>query len=292
MFLQKGEHMRVLFCTDGSKISFHSIENFSAWMKEFTTDILCAIDWSFLPDTVAVEDSEFAIQCTNSADSILDYSQRFLAEKGINIGEKIKMCGSTVDCILETCEKNDYDFVVLGSHGKKGIQKWLGSVSQEIAAAAKISTYISKERNDSKKILFTIDSSDINSSVITKCLDAFDFSDKEIYLTTVYEVPDYLFLEGNIDSNWILEVEKKQETAAMLLLNKYEKMFNDRGINISHKDILSGVPAQEIIKYTSREGIDLVVCGIHERKQLSKFLLSSVSKRVLENVKADVLIVR
>lgn len=284
--------MRVLFCTDGSKISYHSIENFSGWMNNFTADILCAIDWSFLPDTVSVEDSEFAIQCTNSADSILDYSERYLKEKGINIGEKIKMCGSTVDCILETCENNEYDFIVMGSHGKKGIQKWLGSVSQEIAAVSKVSTFISKEKNDSKKLLFAIDTSDISAAVISKSLETFDFTDKEIYLTTVYEVPDYLFLEGNIDANWILEIEKKQETAGMLLLNKYEKMFNDKGVNITHKEILSGTPSQEIIKYITRENIDLVVCGIHERKKLSKFLLSSVSKRVLENAKSDVLIIR
>ena len=31
-----------------------------------------------MPDTVAVEDSDFAIYCTNSADSILDYSEKFL----------------------------------------------------------------------------------------------------------------------------------------------------------------------------------------------------------------------
>ena len=71
-----------------------------------------------------------------------------------------------------------------------------------------------------------------------------------------------------------------------------EKMFNDKGVNITHKEILSGTPSQEIIKYITRENIDLVVCGIHERKKLSKFLLSSVSKRVLENAKSDVLIVR
>lgn len=284
--------MRVLFCTDGSKISYHSIENFLGWMKDFTTDVLCAIDWSFLPDTVAIEDSEFAVQCTNSADSILNYTELYLAEKGINVEEKIRMCGSTVDCILETCENKEYDFIVMGSHGKKGIQKWLGSVSQEIATVSKVSTYISKERNDSKKLLFAVDTSDISAAVISKSLETFNFTDKEIYLATVYEVPDYLFLEGNIDANWVLEVEKKQETAGMLLLNKYEKMFNDKGINITHKEILSGTPSQEIIKYIHKENIDLVVCGIHERKKLSKFLLSSVSKRVLENAKSDVLIVR
>ena len=61
------------------------------------------------------------------------------------------MCGSTVDCILEACDKKEYDYVVLGSHGKKGIQKWLGSVSQEIASVSKISTYISKEKNYRQK---------------------------------------------------------------------------------------------------------------------------------------------
>lgn len=284
--------MRVLFCTDGSKISYHAIQNFYHWMKVFTVDILCAIDWSFLPDTITVEDSDFAVYCTNSADSILDYSEKFLKEYGLNVDEKIKMCGSTVDCILEACDKKEYDFVVLGSHGKKGIQKWLGSVSQEIASVSKISTYISKEKNYRQKVLFTVDSSDISPIVIDKSLESLNLDDKDIIISTVYEIPDYLFLEGNIDSNWILEVEKKQETASMILLNDYEQKFNDRGINVKDKIVLSGNPAQEIIKYITKEDIDLVVCGIRDRKHLSKFLLNSVSKRILESAKSDVVIIR
>lgn len=284
--------MRVLFCTDGSKISYHSIQNFYGWMKPFTADIICAIDWSFLPDTISVEDSEFAMQCTNSADSILNYSEKFLQECGITIGDKIKMCGPTVDCILEACEQKDYDFIVLGSHGKKGLQKWLGSVSQEIASVSPVSVYVSKDKNSRQKVLFTADTSELSPQIISKAIDSFDFTGKDIYLTTVYEIPDYLFLEGNLDSNWILEVEKKQETSAMMLLNGFEKMFNDKGLSVVEKVVLSGNPATEIIKFVSRENIDLVVCGIKDRKYLSKFLLTSVSKRVLESSKSDVLIVR
>lgn len=284
--------MRILFCTDGSKLSYNSIENFSHWAKDAIVDIFCAIDWSFLPDSVSVENSEFAMQCTNSADSILEYSEKFLNETGIKTDEKIKMCGSTVDSILEICDRKDYDFIVLGSHGKKGIQKWLGSVSQEIAAAAKISTYISKGLNSRQKILFALDSSDASKTVITKSLDAFDLHDKEIQLATVYEIPDYLFLDGNIDSNWVLEISKKQETAAMILLNGYENFFTEKGLNIAKKIILHGTPADEIIKYVSKENIDLTVCGIRNRKHLSRFLISSVSKRILENATSDVAIIR
>ena len=284
--------MKILFCTDGSKISYHAIRNFSRWFKNFTVDILCVIDLSFLPDTISVESSGFNKQCANSADAILDYTERLLKEFDIVIGDKLKMCGSTVDSILETINTNQYEYVVLGSHGKKGIQKWLGSVSQEVSSVAKISTYISKELNDSRKILFAVDSFDATPKVVSKCIETMNLQDKDIYLATVYEIPDYLFLEGNLDSNWIIEVEQKQEKTAMVLLNQFEKIFTDSNLSIKDKVILRGITAQEIIKYASTNEIDLIVSGARDKKGLSKIFLGSVSKRILENTKSDSLIVR
>ncbi len=284
--------MRVLFCTDGSDISYNSIINFSKWAKDFTVDVLCAIDWSFLPDSISVENSAFAMQCANSADSILEYSHKFLEGNNIKIGEKFKMCGSTVDCIMEVAEKSEYDFIILGSHGKKGIQKWLGSVSQEVASIAKNSVYISKNKNMATHIVFAVDSSVVSSKMVSKFINKFDLTEKEIKLLTVYEIPDYLFLEGNIDENWMIDVDIKQEKAAILLLKSLENIFNDAGLKVADKIILKGNPAKEIINYTTDNPVDLLVCGTRDRKYLSKFLLSSVSKRVLEASMSDVLIIR
>ena len=41
----------------------------------------------------------------------------------MQMGKKIKMCGSTVDSILDIVDEYNYDFIVLGSHGKKRIAK-------------------------------------------------------------------------------------------------------------------------------------------------------------------------
>lgn len=284
--------MKVLFCTDGSSISYQSILNFAHWVSNCIVDIICVVDFSFIPDAVSIEDSEFGVQCANSADSILDYSEKLLINNNITVGNKIKMCGSTVDSILDVLNSNNYDLVILGSHGKKGIQKWLGSVSQEVASLTKISTFISKNNNNCKKILFTLDSLDNMTKVIDKSINWLNLEDKEIYLANVYEMPDYLFLEGNMDTNWMLEIQKKQEKAAHILLNKYEKIFKDNNLNVLAKSILSGIPAQEIIKYASKENIDLIISGTRDRKMFTRFLLGSVSKRVLENVKSDVLIIR
>lgn len=283
--------MNVLFCTDGSKISYNSIINFSSWVKDFSLDILSVVDWSCLPDSISIENSEFASQCSTSANVILDYAETYLKEMGLNVAQKIKICGEAVDTILDLVDSGKYDFVVLGSHGKKGIQKWLGSVSQEVASSANISSYISKNINNRKKVLFAVDNSELSAKVVLNSLNFLNLEDKEIYLATVYEVPDYLFLEGNVDSTWILEIEKKQEQASRLLLNSFEKSFIEKSFEVKDKLIFRGVPSQEIINFSNKEDIDLVVTGIRTRKHLSKFLLGSVSKRILENVKSDVLIV-
>lgn len=283
--------MNVLFCTDGSKISYNSIINFSSWVKDFSLDILSVVDWSCLPDSISIESSEFASQCSTSANVILDYAETYLKEMGLNVAQKIKICGEAVDTILDLVDSGKYDFVVLGSHGKKGIQKWLGSVSQEVASSANISSYISKNINNRKKVLFAVDNSELSAKVVLNSLNFLNLEDKEIYLATVYEVPDYLFLEGNVDSTWILEIEKKQEQASRLLLNSFEKSFIEKGFEVKDKLIFRGVPSQEIINFSNKKDIDLVVTGIRTRKHLSKFLLGSVSKRILENVKSDVLIV-
>ena len=283
---------KILFCTDGSKISYNAIFNAINWLNNPVVDILCSADWSFLPDNIAVEDNEFVMKCTNSSVDVLNNAEKLLAEKGIIINEKIKMCGSAVDCILDTLNKGDYNLVILGSNGKKGLQKWLGSVSQEVSSGARVSTYVSKAKNNCKKILFAIDYNDLNYSILTSAFKMFDLSDKIVYLATVCEIPDYLFLEGNVDSEWVADISKKQNVDANIILSKLENRFKEYSLSIDKKIILNGNPADEIIRISDDEDIDLILCGMRKRSSIAKFLLSSTSKRILENSKSDVVIIR
>jgi len=284
--------MKVLFCTDGSKISFNASDNFKQWSDDITVDVLSVADLGVVPDNTSLEASEFAMYCTKSVDKILDYSEDYLNENNIPIGQKNKMCGSVVDSILELEDTYIYDVILLGSNGKRGIQKWLGSVSQEIAALSKTSVYISKQKNSAQKVLFTVDSTQESEDTVKKALKLLKFKDKEIHLLTVYEMPDYIFLEGKLDNNWVGDIEKQQYKSAQLILDKFEKFFNDTDINVQYKKVLKGTPSQEIIKYTSENNIDLVVTGMRKRKYLSRFILGSVSKRVIENVNSDCLVVK
>ena len=280
--------MKILFCTDGSKISYQALLNFSSYFKDLNVDLLSVSDLTYLPDAAMFDGDKYVRECANSTNSIINYSEKFLSDNGINLSGIIKLCGSAVDSILETDSGNDYNFIVMGSNGKKGLQKWLGSVSSDVASNSKSSVFISKGKAvQNKNILFPVMPSYNSFSLIENIIENFAGSDYSVHLITVYEMPDFLFLEGNIDSNWISDIDRRQQKAALDNLLMYEDLFFKHNIKVENKAVLKGVIHEEILKYINSKNISLVVTGMRKK---SGFVLSSVSRRVLENALCDVLI--
>ena len=284
--------MKILFCTDGSKISYNAISNLSGWVKDAVVDIICVIDWSFLPDEISIEDHNFTVSCANVADTVLDYAQRVVEEYGFQIGKRIKHCGSAIESILEQTEKEKYDLILMGSNGKKGIQKWLGSVSQEIINSSKISDYISKTENNKKKILFTTDGSACSAGIIENILPDIQLEGKDVHICMVNDDPKFLFLDGNVDQNWILDIQKQQQIYSANSIKTIQNFLKHYGVDTTQTAILTGNPSQKIITYARENEIDLIVLGSRNKSKLDRFLTGSESKRVLENTMSDVWLVR
>lgn len=284
--------MKILFCTDGSKISLNAIKSYANWAKNAVVDTICVIDWSFLPEEISIENAGFATSCANIADNILNYAEDEISKSGLAIGERIKHCGGAVEAILEQIYTGKYELVVMGSHGKKGLQKWLGSVSRDIVDNNITSTFISKRTNAGKRMLITIDGKDDSLEVIEEQLPKFNLIDKEIYLCMVNEDPNFLFLEGNIDSHWLMQIERNQTLYSTKKINNVKEFLSNNGVTIVESATLVGIPAQEILNYAKTKDIDLIVTGSRNKTKIDTFLKGSVSKRVLENTQSDVLIIK
>ena len=284
--------MKILFCTDGSKISFNALKNIAYWIKQATIDTICVIDWNILPAEITIDEENFSFSCANVADTILDYAEEEIKNLGLQLGNRIKNCGSAIESILEQSEKEKYDLILMGSHGKKGIQKWLGSVSQEIINSSKISDYIAKKENNKKKVLFTTDGTECSLSVIGEIISDIELSDKEVHICMVNEDPNLLFLEGTLDTNWLLDIQKQQYMYASNAVESIKKIIESRGIEVNQSTILTGIPAQEIINYAKNNEIDLIILGSRNKSKMDRFLMGSVSKRILENVVSDIWLVR
>lgn len=287
--------MRILFCTDGSEISSNSFYNASQFIKkgseEIIVDPICVIDWSFLPTSMNIETETYSRAYENIADSVLNFAENLIEEKGMNVGNKIKSFGSAVEGILEQLEKESYDLLLLGSHGKKGIQKWLGSVSRQVISNSQIPVFVSKQRTKNQKILLTVDGSEQSFNAVKHAIKLIDLKDKEIYIISIKENPELLPMEATLDRNWLDSIEKQQKIHATKAINKAKALLEDVGIQVHNEVILTGNPAQKIIEFVEQEKIDLTIMGARTKTDLSKLLLGSVSKRVLENVNGDVLVI-
>lgn len=280
--------MHVLFCTDGSKISFNALHNFAKWTKGAVVDVICVIDWSFLPDEVSVNNDGFASSCANVADSILEFAEKEISKTNLIYGQGIKRCGEAVDSILEQIDREKYDIILMGSHGKKGIQRWLGSVSRDIVNNIDTSAYVSKYDNKAKKILFATDGTDNSNFAVTNAIKYLNLNEKEIYICVVNENPSLLFLEGSLDSHWLLEIEGLQLKNADRIIKDVKSKLEEYSLPIQKDAIMMGIPAEKIIDFAREEQIDLVVMGTRKKSKIR----SSVSKRVLEITSADVFIVK
>lgn len=284
--------MRILFCTDGSKISFNALKNISHWVKDAIVDTICVIDWSFLPDDISIEETNFTYSCTNVADTILDYAENEIKYLGLKTGSRLKHCGAAIESILEQADSQEYDLILMGSHGKKGIQKWLGSVSQEIINSSKISNYIAKEENKRKKLLLTTDGTACSCSIIREIISHLKLEDKEIFICMVNDDPNLLFLDGTLDTNWLLDIQRQQQIYAAKAIQDIQAILCEHNIKVDNTAILTGIPAQKIIDYSRQNDIDLIILGSRNKSKIDRFLTGSVSKRVIENVVSDIWLAR
>ena len=176
----------------------------------------------------------------------------------------------------------------MGSHGKKGIQRWLGSVSRDIVNNIDTSAYISKYDNKAKKILFATDGTDNSNFAVTNAIKYLNLNEKEIYICVVNENPSLLFLEGSLDSHWLLEIEGQQLKNADRIIKDVKSKLEEYSLPVQKDAIMMGIPAEKIIDFAREEQIDLVVMGTRKKSKIR----SSVSKRVLEITSADVFIVK
>ncbi|MBP7212020.1 universal stress protein [bacterium] len=284
--------MKILFCTDGSDISLVSLENLTHFVSKAVVDVICVIDWSFLPQSMSIEQENYSKTYETLADSVLDYAVGVIKKQNFEIGKLIKTVGSPVEGILEQVSKAKYDMVVMGSHGKKGLQKWLGSVSRQVVSNVMLPTFISKKKIANNKVLFTVDGSEHAFYSVKKALKLLDLNEKNISIISVTERPEFLTFEASMDKNWLDNIDKQQKIHATKAINKSKSILYNGGINVDCDAILTGNIAQKIIDYAKNEEISLIVMGARSKKDLSSILLSSVSKRVLENTTSSVLIIR
>ncbi|MDI6801740.1 MAG: universal stress protein [Thermodesulfovibrionales bacterium] len=108
-------------------------------------------------------------------------------------------------------------------------------------------------------------------------------------LTILSVIPElYLTELTSVDRNRIFEALASETTEAM---EKIRKSLSGRSIDVKTL-IRQGDPAEKILETAQKMKADLIVIGSHGRHGTKKFLLGSVSSKIVDYSKCPVLVVK
>lgn len=141
-----------------------------------------------------------------------------------------------------------------------------------------------------KKILLPTDFSKLSLTAAEYAIDLASKYNAEIHLLHVVEKTPPILAIRSLD----LSAEKIRKSidqhAHQSLDEAVKSISNGKNINIIPK-ILSGIDYEEIVEYSKKNGIDVIVIATHGRTGILHTLIGSVAEKVIRYAKCPVLVI-
>lgn len=212
-------------------------------------------------------------------------------KRGIEINAVLKRGISEADTILDHIMNNGYDLVVMGTHGRTGIKRWMaGSVTEKVVHHSPIPVVtVHKDIQDFslKRILIPDDFSDFSQQAIEQGKSlAGIFKAHCTFLHSVMQQEHELYY--NISSVPLLEAYPQLEDTIK------ENLAQRAGLPKGKADyvVLEGTPYKTIIQYAAEREVDLIVMATRGSGALVHLLMGSNAERVVRTAPCPVLTVR
>jgi nucleotide-binding universal stress UspA family protein len=192
----------------------------------------------------------------------------------------------------------DIDLVVVGSHGRRGIQRALiGSVAEDLLRRSEVPVLVVRQEIDGPRtsrmhdILVPIDFSEHSENALQEAAGLAGYLDTpRIHLLHVIsESLHPAFYNTGVIS--IYDVEPDIEDRSCEELRKLYDAAGNESIPVTIRTT-GGNPAEEIARYAEINDIHLIVMGTHGRSGIERFLVGSVTEKVNRLAPCPVLTLR
>ncbi len=206
------------------------------------------------------------------------------------------VAGYPAEEILRYADENDIGFILMATHGRSGIRRWvLGSVAEKILQASKIPVWLVRAGVPAEVVydkwpritmLVPLDGSELAEAVLPHVktlakqqgieqMDVVLFGVAEPSVGSVYYIP-------NVPTT----LEEMKEYLA-----KIEKRLKDAGLTV-RSEVRRGNPTEQIIEYAGENPFNLIVMSTHGRSGLGRWVFGSVADKVLHGASSPVFLIR
>ena len=197
--------------------------------------------------------------------------------------------GPTAETIDRVSHELDVDLVVLSTHGRSGVQRWLlGSVASKVIQLVATPILLIRPRPDEefrvkpfRKVLVPLDGSEFSERVLSYARSLTPAQESEVILLTVPEVPEAEMY--GVVADVVETLRRKAEARATHYLNNVAAALREEGLQV--RVIVKGTgPARTIVDLAVSENVDVIMMATHGVGGLNRVFVGSVAERVIRNL--------
>lgn len=193
--------------------------------------------------------------------------------------------------IVDYAEDHDVDLVVMGSHGRRGLGRFvLGSVAEwtlRRSPAPVLTLHDGSEFDpDVEEVVVPTDGSDTAERAADLAAAFAAATGARLHAVHVVDL-GILWEEADVG-----RVVDTLQDAGQRAVDRVADRATEAGVDRVETAVLQGTPHREVVDYAADHDADLVVIGTHGRSGLERYLLGSVAERVVRLSDTPVLAVR
>lgn len=230
------------------------------------------------------------LQEKNSYERLERQNQK-AGQRGVSVTSEVVRGVSAADAILEFIDDHPHDLIILGTHGRAGVKKWLyGSVAEQVVRHSPIPVLTIHKSWDKpfaiQKLLVPVDFSEYSKIAIDAALAlAQTFKAHLTFLHVIEQTVHPAYYAATIDSLFIADPQLMERSIENL------KVFSGGEIAGAEYVVKEGRAYKEIVGFAKEQACDLILMSTRGLSGLEHLLIGSTTERVVRSAICPVLTV-
>ena len=209
--------------------------------------------------------------------------------------------GRPQDVITAAAAAESDTLIAMATHGRSGVSRWLlGSVTEKVLRGTSNPLLVVRAPGDSKtdgeavlsSVIVPLDGSDIAETILSPVAALAKALEMQVILLRVYGVPLATYGEDDYYVPDYLELKDQIKDEADSYLNSRAGLLRQQGVAEVSTVIIEGSAADAIISLARKTPDNLVAMSPYGRSGLQRWILGSVTEKVVRHCEDPVLIVR
>jgi nucleotide-binding universal stress UspA family protein len=291
LLMDKTMYQTIVVGFDNSEPSKAALAEASHWVKRHGGRIILVHAVYFDTEEFGIAPDQLEKRLKVGEKICIETKEKLASEFGIEA--QFLLCeGDPPEVIVEIAEGKKADLIVLGTYGRRGINRLLmGSVTSHVIVHAPVDVLVAKRpctecTGSYRSILVPFDGSESSKKALIRACALSKVDGAEI--ATLYVIPRY---EEMVEFFRTSSIKASLHGEAAKILDSARSIASAHGVSVK-TEVVEGQAAEKIIEFATKQKSDLIAMGSYGYRGVDKAIMGSTAERVITAASCPILIAR